>query len=272
MASQTRVLEAAADPGGSWVPSTPAVAVVPHDPHDVDRLTAVLCAPPVSAWVVGQAAGTALSADAVLACPRGSSSTSPFPGMPTPGRRRRRSWPAGTWPASAGRPPACTPSRMPRRRRSRPGGEPAVRPRDGSRCGLPPPGGCSVGSPRHQERPGDGSGNLGRTPKVLSRTLCGDVVPATGQRSVRVTARDEGVRSRSSEGHGGKVTARTVGERASGAWLPGDPPGHRQFLSLRRPGLRPRGRRGAPRRHRRLRDLGDARRRRRPTRCWSAMP
>lgn len=65
VASQTRVVEAASDRGGTWVPSTPTVAVVPHDPEDVDRLTAALCAPPVSAWMVRRAAGTALSADAM---------------------------------------------------------------------------------------------------------------------------------------------------------------------------------------------------------------
>src|SRR3546814_4943574 len=49
VATQTRVLEAAADHSGSWVAATPVVSVLPHDPADVARLTAVLCAPPVSA-------------------------------------------------------------------------------------------------------------------------------------------------------------------------------------------------------------------------------
>jgi hypothetical protein len=65
VASQTRVLEAAADAGGTWVPSTPAVSVVPHEPADVTRLTAALCSPPVAAWARRRAAGTALSPQAI---------------------------------------------------------------------------------------------------------------------------------------------------------------------------------------------------------------
>ncbi len=61
VASQTRVVEAAADHAGTWVPSTPVVSVIPHDPADVDRLAALLCAPPVSAWAARRQAGTALS-------------------------------------------------------------------------------------------------------------------------------------------------------------------------------------------------------------------
>lgn len=65
VASQTRVVEAAADRDGTWVPATPVLALVPHEPTDVDRLAAAVCAPPVAAWVAQRAAGTALSADAV---------------------------------------------------------------------------------------------------------------------------------------------------------------------------------------------------------------
>jgi hypothetical protein len=65
VASQTRVVEAAADREGRWVPSTPVISIVPHDPSAVDRLTAALCAPPVSAWVARRAAGTGLSPSAV---------------------------------------------------------------------------------------------------------------------------------------------------------------------------------------------------------------
>jgi hypothetical protein len=65
VASQTRVIEAAADHEGSWVPSTPAIGVVPADPADVDRLTAALCAPPVAAWALRRAVGTGLSPDAI---------------------------------------------------------------------------------------------------------------------------------------------------------------------------------------------------------------
>ncbi|MDP1820159.1 MAG: N-6 DNA methylase [Acidimicrobiales bacterium] len=65
VATQTRVTEAAADRTGTWVPCTPVVSVVPHDPADVDRLAAVLCAPPVAAWAVGRMGGSGLSAAAI---------------------------------------------------------------------------------------------------------------------------------------------------------------------------------------------------------------
>jgi hypothetical protein len=64
-ASQTRVIEAAADRDGTWVPSTPAIGVVPTDPADVDRLAAVLCSPPVAAWAMRRAVGTGMSPDAI---------------------------------------------------------------------------------------------------------------------------------------------------------------------------------------------------------------
>lgn len=65
VASQTRVIEAAADRGGGWVPSTPAIGVVPTDPADVDRLTAALSAPPVAAWAMQRAVGTGMSPGAI---------------------------------------------------------------------------------------------------------------------------------------------------------------------------------------------------------------
>lgn len=65
VASQTKVLEAAADHGGRWVPSTPTISVVPADADDLALLLAAVCSPPASAWVAHRAAGTALSADAV---------------------------------------------------------------------------------------------------------------------------------------------------------------------------------------------------------------
>jgi hypothetical protein len=65
VASQTRVVEAAADRDGTWVPCTPVVSLVPSDPGDVDRLAAALCAPPVAAWAARRASGTGLSPDAI---------------------------------------------------------------------------------------------------------------------------------------------------------------------------------------------------------------
>lgn len=65
VATQTRVVEAAADPDGALVPITPVLAVTPHDPADVWRLTAALTSPMVSAWALRTYGGTALAAEAV---------------------------------------------------------------------------------------------------------------------------------------------------------------------------------------------------------------
>ena len=64
VATQTKVVEAVADPEGTLVPSVPVVAVTP-DPAEVWAVTAALSAPPVAAWALRQAAGAALAADAV---------------------------------------------------------------------------------------------------------------------------------------------------------------------------------------------------------------
>ncbi|MCU0271200.1 MAG: N-6 DNA methylase [Acidimicrobiales bacterium] len=64
VATQTRVVEAAVDREGNWYPSVPTIAVTPHtEAGDLWRTAAVLLAPPISAWALGRAAGTALSAD-----------------------------------------------------------------------------------------------------------------------------------------------------------------------------------------------------------------
>lgn len=64
LATQTRVLEAALDRDGTWVPSTPVIAV--HAPAEaLFRVLAVLLAPPVSAWAASGFAGTALASDAI---------------------------------------------------------------------------------------------------------------------------------------------------------------------------------------------------------------
>jgi hypothetical protein len=63
VATQTRVIEAAVDVSGSWVPSTPLISVEPHDADtDLWSLAAVLCAPPVTAWFHRRGAGAGLSA------------------------------------------------------------------------------------------------------------------------------------------------------------------------------------------------------------------
>ena len=65
VATQTRVVEAAVDPVGSWVPSVPVVAVVPHDPADLWRVAAAVASPAATAWLLGRAPGTALARDAI---------------------------------------------------------------------------------------------------------------------------------------------------------------------------------------------------------------
>ncbi|HEU5082851.1 MAG TPA: N-6 DNA methylase [Acidimicrobiales bacterium] len=64
VATQTRVLEAVADPGGELLGSVPVLCVRPVDPDGVWHLLAVLLAPAASAWLLRRSAGTALSADA----------------------------------------------------------------------------------------------------------------------------------------------------------------------------------------------------------------
>ncbi|MGH9117254.1 MAG: HsdM family class I SAM-dependent methyltransferase [Acidimicrobiales bacterium] len=64
VATQSRVVEAAVDRDGIWVPSTPVISVV--GPADrLDHVAAVLLAPPVTAWAMRRFAGAALAADAV---------------------------------------------------------------------------------------------------------------------------------------------------------------------------------------------------------------
>jgi hypothetical protein len=65
VATQTRVVEAAPDPDGTYVPLTPVLSVTPHDPADVWRLAAALTSPVVTAWALRTAGGAARSADAV---------------------------------------------------------------------------------------------------------------------------------------------------------------------------------------------------------------
>ena len=65
LATQTKVLEAAVDAGGTWVPSTPVIALHPRDPDDLWRIAAVLLAPAVSAWAARTYAGAALAPTAI---------------------------------------------------------------------------------------------------------------------------------------------------------------------------------------------------------------
>lgn len=64
VATQTRVLEAVADPDGELLGSVPVLCVRPHDPADLWHVLAALLAPAASAWLLRRSAGTALSTDA----------------------------------------------------------------------------------------------------------------------------------------------------------------------------------------------------------------
>lgn len=64
LATQTKLLEPVVDRAGDLVPATPLIAV--HaDPADLDRVAAVLLAPPVVLWAWRHWFGSALSVDAV---------------------------------------------------------------------------------------------------------------------------------------------------------------------------------------------------------------
>lgn len=63
--TQTRVIEAAVDAEGTWIPSVPALAVVPHDPADLWRLAAAVLAPAATAWLAHRSGGTALDRGAL---------------------------------------------------------------------------------------------------------------------------------------------------------------------------------------------------------------
>lgn len=65
VATQTRVLEAAADPEGRTIPMTPVISVQPHDPADTWRVAAALTAPAATAWALRHYGGTGLHGAAV---------------------------------------------------------------------------------------------------------------------------------------------------------------------------------------------------------------
>lgn len=64
VATQTKVIEAVADPHGALLGSVPVLCVVPDDPALLWHLLAALHAPAATAWLFRRSAGTALSADA----------------------------------------------------------------------------------------------------------------------------------------------------------------------------------------------------------------
>jgi hypothetical protein len=64
LATQAKLLEPVVDRSGDMVPATPVIAVL-AEPDELDRVTAVLLAPPVVLWAWRQWFGAALSVDAV---------------------------------------------------------------------------------------------------------------------------------------------------------------------------------------------------------------
>lgn len=61
MATQTKVIEAIADPDGALLPSVPVLTIAPHAPDDVWRVLAVLLAPSTSAWAATRYLGAGLT-------------------------------------------------------------------------------------------------------------------------------------------------------------------------------------------------------------------
>lgn len=65
VATQTRILEAVADPAGVYLTLTPVISVIPHDPADLWRIGALLTSPVASAWLASRTFGTARALDAL---------------------------------------------------------------------------------------------------------------------------------------------------------------------------------------------------------------
>ena len=73
VATQTRIVEAAVDVGGTWVPSVPTLAVIPAsgpgdngtDPDELWRLAAAVLSPAATAWLARRSAGTGLDRGAL---------------------------------------------------------------------------------------------------------------------------------------------------------------------------------------------------------------
>ncbi len=81
VASQTKVIEAVADPDGAWLPGVPVVTVAPRAVSAVWPIAAVLTSPVASAWVAAQMAGSGMSAAAVRV-PAGVLARLPMPAGP----------------------------------------------------------------------------------------------------------------------------------------------------------------------------------------------
>ncbi len=120
VANQTRVVEAAVDAEGAWLPGVPVITARPLPGTDPWAVAAVLTSPVASAWAWHRAAGTGLSARAVRLGPRWLGEL-PWPAGPlgdavaalpraTSPPAAQRSRPPT---ASGRRAPACTPGGRP---------------------------------------------------------------------------------------------------------------------------------------------------------------
>lgn len=65
LATQTRILEAAIDDRGHWLPAVPVITITPKDPADLWLLAAAILSPLASAWALRNFGGAGLSHDAV---------------------------------------------------------------------------------------------------------------------------------------------------------------------------------------------------------------
>ena len=123
VATQTRVVEAAVDVGGTWVPSVPTLAVMPADPGDLWHLAAAVLSPAATAWFARRSAGTGLDRGALKVAGPDLSA------LPLPGDAAAWDDAAAALQASSPR-PTGVPRRLPRRRghglRRGPGGDRVV--------------------------------------------------------------------------------------------------------------------------------------------------
>ena len=214
-------------------------------------------------------AGTALPADALKVERRAAAARCRCPPTTTPGHdgTRRRSGPATSRASSTRWPTAYGVG--PRRRAT---WWSSGRERSGVRRRC-----LGRVSPTSGVARSAGSSNLGRTPKVLSHLSGWGCGP--GDRATKCSGLDPP--RVSAPAAGGRVAAAPTGGRedgyeqlvglrrahssllpATGAWRDRRPGRRPAAPVARRPALRARGRRRAPRRHHRLRDLGHPRRRR----------
>ena len=263
--TQTRVVEAAVDAVGTWVPSVPALAVVPHDPGDLWLLAAAVLAPAATAWLAHGRSGPALDrapsrwpSPTWPRCPSPAdteawdaapSALCAYAADPRPARLDRYLAPP--------RPPMAPPPsstawwRAPGRNRCAPGRagavawpatSGAVRPRDGAGPAT------WLGQPRCH--PGPPGMRLTRSNQVsvplrgAHQRLSGPTHPSRQRRWPDPYTRPADRASGGPCGDGSAAGPRPMTEHGSGfrrahpsalpvtgAWRPGDPPGRRRFLS-----------------------------------------